>query len=105
MEKLVIFIPLFIFGVISGVIYFWHMWKSIGVYGTQKGKVLMSMIVRLPFPIGASLLGYLIGRFEGIIAVLLGFTTFQIVFLVKKGQALKREMEEELKREINEKKD
>ncbi|MCX7759693.1 MAG: ATP synthase subunit I [Hydrogenothermaceae bacterium] len=102
MANLIIYIPLFILGFISGVIYFWHMWKSIGVYGTEKSKVLMSMIVRLPFPIGAALIGYVLGKFEGIIAVLIGFTTFQIIFLVKKGQALKKELEEELKRQERE---
>ncbi|MCX7738699.1 MAG: ATP synthase subunit I [Hydrogenothermaceae bacterium] len=95
---------LFILGFLSGLVYFWHMWKSIGNYGTKKSKVLMSMVVRLPFPIVASLVGYLIGKFEGIIAVLVGFTTFQIIFLVKKGKALKRELEEELKRESEGKK-
>lgn len=66
----------------------------------------MSMVVRLPFPIGAALVGYVVAKFEGIIAVLVGFTVFQIIFLVKKGQALKKEMEEELARENSvEKKD
>lgn len=81
------------------------MWKSIGSYGTQKSKVLLSMVVRLPFPIGAALLGYLLGKFEGIIAVLVGFTTFQVMFLVKKGQALKKEMEEEIKSKNEDKKE
>lgn len=96
---------LFILGFLSGLVYFWHMWKSIGSYGTEKSKVLMSMVVRLPFPIVASFVGYLIGKFEGIIAVLVGFTIFQIIFLVKKGKALKRELEEELKRESEGKKE
>lgn len=103
---ILIYIPLFILGFLSGVIYFWHMWKSIGTYGAEKSKVLMSMVIRLPFPIGAALIGYMFAKFGGIIAVLVGFTMFQIIFLVKKGQTLKKELEEELKREENnEKKD
>lgn len=96
---LLIYIPLFILGFLSGVVYFWHMWRSIGIYKAKGSKVLMSMIVRLPFPIGAALIGYMVAKFGGIVAVLVGFTTFQIIFLVKKGQTLKKELEEELKRE------
>lgn len=103
---ILLYIPLFILGFVAGLFYFWHMWKSIGSYGTQKSKVLMSMVVRLPLPVGAALAGYMVAKFEGIIAVLVGFTAFQIIFLVKKGQSLKREMEEELAKEENvEKKD
>lgn len=93
---ILIYIPLLILGFLAGIVYFWHMWKSIDSYGAQKSKILMSMVFRLPIPIGAALLGYVVARFEGIIAVLVGFTAFQIIFLVKKGQALKREMEEEI---------
>lgn len=89
---------LFILGFLSGVVYFWHMWKSIGMY-SAKGKIMASMVIRLPFPIVAALVGYLLAKFEGIIAVLVGFTTFQVIFLVKKGSSLKRELEEEIKRE------
>ncbi|MGB9766152.1 MAG: ATP synthase subunit I [Sulfurihydrogenibium sp.] len=90
---------LFILGFVSGVLYFWHMWKSVGTYGAEKNKILMSMVFRVPFPIGAALLGYIIGKFEGVIAVLLGFTTFQVIFLVKKGQQLKKQLEEDLEKE------
>jgi hypothetical protein len=96
---ILIYIPLFILGFVSGVLYFWHMWKSIGTYGAAKNKILMSMVFRVPIPIGAALVGYLIGKFEGVIAVLLGFTTFQVIFLVKKGQQLKKQLEEELEEE------
>lgn len=103
---ILLYIPLFILGFLAGLFYFWHMWKSIDSYGAQKVKILMSMVVRAPFPIGAALLGYVVAKFEGIVAVLLGFTTFQVIFLIKKGQNLKKEMEEELSKEANiEKKD
>lgn len=103
---ILLYVPLFILGFLAGLFYFWHMWKSIGSYGAQKSKILMSMVVRLPLPIGAALIGYVVAKFEGIIAVLVGFTAFQIIFLVKKGQALKKEMEEELAKENSvEKKD
>ncbi len=95
---ILIYILLFFLGFISGVFYFWHMWKSIGSYGADKSKILMSMIFRAPIPIGFALIGYLIGKFEGTIAVLIGFTTFQIIFLVKKGSQLKKELEEEVKK-------
>jgi hypothetical protein len=77
------------------------MWKSIGTYGSEKNKILMSMIFRVPIPIGSALLGYMIGKFEGVIAVLIGFTTFQIIFLIKKGQQLKKQLEEEVEKEDN----
>ncbi|WP_245596369.1 ATP synthase subunit I [Sulfurihydrogenibium subterraneum] len=96
---ILIYIPLFILGFISGILYFWHMWKSIGTYGAAKNKILMSMVFRVPIPIGAALVSYLIGKFEGVIAVLIGFTAFQVIFLVKKGKQLKKQLEEELEKE------
>ncbi len=98
---ILIYILLFFLGFIGGVFYFWHMWKSIGSYGADKSKILMSMIFRAPIPIAFALIGYLVGKFEGIISVLIGFTIFQIIFLVKKGSQLKRELEEEAKKEDN----
>lgn len=98
---ILLYIFLFVLGFISGVLYFWHMWKSIGTYGAQKNKILMSMIFRVPIPIGAALLGYIIGKFEGVIVVLIGFTVFQTIFLVKKGQQLKKQLEEEIEKENN----
>jgi len=102
---IIIYTVLFILGFIAGLIYFWHMWRSIGIYGANKSKILSSMIFRAPVVIAAALLGYMIGKFEGIIAVLIGFTTFQIIFLVKKGSQLKKELEEALKEENLEKTD
>ncbi len=93
-EKLIFYIPLFFLGVVAGFFYFYHMWKSIVNYGTQKSKLFSSMFVRLIFPIAAVLLGSLAG-IGGIISVLLGFTTFQLVFLIRKGTQLKKQVEEE----------
>ncbi|WP_297889931.1 ATP synthase subunit I [Sulfurihydrogenibium sp.] len=98
---ILVYILLFILGFLSGLMYFWHMWKSIGTYGAQKNKILMSMVFRVPIPIGAALIGYLVGKYEGVISVLIGFTVFQIVFLVKKGQQLKKQLEEEVEKENN----
>jgi len=98
---IIIYTGLFILGFIAGLIYFWHMWKSIGTYGANKSKILSSMIFRAPVVIAAALLGYVVAKFEGIIAVLIGFTTFQIIFLVKKGSQLKKELEEEALKEEN----
>jgi hypothetical protein len=98
---IIIYTGLFILGFIAGLIYFWHMWKSISTYGANKSKILSSMIFRAPVVIAAALLGYMVAKFEGIIAVLIGFTTFQIIFLVKKGSQLKKELEEEALKEEN----
>ena len=96
LEKLIIYIPLYFLGLIAGFFYFYHMWKSLVEYGTNKKRLMFSMLFRLPFPIIAVLLGSLAG-IGGIIAVLLGFTTFQTIFLIKRGTKLKKEVEEEAK--------
>ncbi|WP_456400873.1 ATP synthase subunit I [Persephonella sp.] len=92
--KVLFYFPLFLLGLISGFFYFSHMWKSINIYGTEKNKVLKSMLIRLPIPILSVLLGSLAGV-GGIISVLLGFTVYQIFFLVKTGKRLKEEIEKE----------
>ncbi|WP_457622420.1 ATP synthase subunit I [Persephonella sp.] len=92
--KVLFFFPLFILGIVAGFFYFSHMWRSINIYGTEKNKILKSMIIRLPIPIIAVLIGSFAGV-GGIISVLLGFTTFQIYFLVKTGKKLKEEIEKE----------
>ncbi|NPA57815.1 MAG: ATP synthase subunit I [Aquificae bacterium] len=95
--KVVFYFPLFLLGMAVGFIYFTHLFKSINTFGTDKGKVLRSMLIRLPLPIIAVLLGSLAG-IGGIISVIAGFTVFQIYFLVKVGTQLKREVEEEAQR-------
>jgi len=90
----IFYFPLFLLGVLAGFLYFTHLFKSITAFGVDKGKVMRSMIIRLPIPIIATLLGGLAG-IGGIISVLAGFTVFQIYFLVKVGSQLKKEVEEE----------
>ncbi len=92
--KILLFFPMFLLGITAGFFYFTHMWKSINIYGAEKNKVLKSMLIRLPIPIIAVLTGSLAG-IGGIISVLVGFTTFQIFFLVKTGKKLKDEIEKE----------
>ncbi len=96
-EKVFIYIPLFFLGVVAGFFYFYHMWKSLVEYGANRKRLLFSMLFRLPFPLIAVLIGSLAG-IGGIVSVLLGFTTFQTIFLIKRGSKLKREVEEEAKR-------
>ncbi len=93
--KALLYFPLFLIGLAAGFFYFSHLWKSVNIFGPEKGKILKSMIVRLPVPIVAVLLSAYIAGVGGIISVLLGFTTFQIVFLTKMGLKLKKEVEEE----------
>ncbi len=97
LEKLVIYIPLFFLGFIAGFFYFYHMWKSLVEYGANRKRLMFSMFFRLPFPLVAVLLGSLAG-IGGIVSVLLGFTVFQTIFLIKRGIKLKREVEEEAKK-------
>ncbi len=92
--KVLFYFPLFILGLLAGFFYFTHLFKSVNMYGTEKGKVLRSMFLRLPIPIIAALIGSVAG-IGGIVSVLVGFTTFQIYFLVKVGTKLKKEVEEE----------
>jgi len=92
--EILFYFPLFILGVIAGFFYFTHLLKSVNAFGTDKGRVMRSMLIRLPIPIVAVLVGSLAG-IGGIISVLLGFTAFQIYFLVKVGSQLKKEVEEE----------
>jgi len=96
-EKVFIYIPLFFLGVVAGFFYFYHMWKSLIEYGANRKRLLLSMLFRLPFPLIAVLIGSLAG-IGGIISVLLGFTAFQTIFLIRRGFKLKREVEEEAKR-------
>ncbi len=93
--KVILYFPLFIIGLIAGFFYFSHLWKSVNIFGTEKSKIMMSMIIRLPIPIVAVLLGAFLAGIGGIVSVLVGFTLFQIVFLVKMGIRLKKEVEEE----------
>ncbi|WP_457626329.1 N-ATPase subunit AtpR [Persephonella sp.] len=95
------YFPLFILGVIAGFFYFTHLFKSVNAFGTDKGKVMRSMLIRLPIPIAAALIGSLAGV-GGIISVLIGFTVFQIYFLVKVGTRLKKEVEEEAEKAAQE---
>ncbi|NPA12967.1 MAG: ATP synthase subunit I [Aquificae bacterium] len=95
--EVLFYFPLFILGVVAGFFYFTHLYKSVSNFGADKGKVLKSMIIRLPIPIVAVLIGSLAG-IGGILSVLFGFTAFQIYFLVKVGTKLKREVEEEAER-------
>ncbi|WP_029522531.1 ATP synthase subunit I [Persephonella sp. KM09-Lau-8] len=95
--EVLFYFPLFILGLVAGFFYFTHLFKSINNFGTDKGKVLRSMIIRLPIPVIAVLIGSLAG-IGGIISVMVGFTTFQIYFLVKVGTQLKKEVEEEAER-------
>ena len=100
--KVLLYFPLFLVGLAAGFFYFSHLWKSVNIFGPEKGKILKSMIVRLPVPILAVLLSAYIAGIGGIISVLLGFTTFQIVFLTKMGLKLKKEVEEEAEKLSNE---
>ena len=99
----IVYFSLFILGFIAGFFYFYHMWKSIGTYGAKKSKILLIMIFRAPIVIISALIGYFLAKFEGIIVVLIGFTTFQIIFLIKKGSQLKKELDEYIKEENIEK--
>jgi fatty acid desaturase len=99
--KVLLYFPLFILGLIAGFFYFSHLWKSINIFGTEKNKILMSMLIRLPIPIAAVLVAAFIAGVGGIISVLVGFTVFQIVFLVKMGIKLKKEVEAEALKEEN----
>ncbi|ACO04647.1 MAG TPA: ATP synthase subunit I [Persephonella sp.] len=101
--KILLYFPLFILGIVAGFFYFSHMWKSINIYGAEKNKILKSMLIRLPIPIVAVLIGSIAG-IGGIISVLVGFTTFQIYFLVKTGKRLKEEIEREAEESENENK-
>ena len=92
--EVLFYFPLFILGIVASFFYFTHLFKSISNFGTDKGKILRSMIIRLPIPIVAVLIGSLAG-IGGIISVMVGFTVFQIYFLVKVGTKLKKEVEEE----------
>ncbi len=93
--KVLLYFPLFILGVVAGFFYFSHLWKSVNIFGTDKGKILMSMVIRLPIPIVSVLIAAFVAGVGGIVSVLLGFTVFQIVFLVKMGSKLKKEIDEE----------
>ena len=93
--KVLLYFPLFLVGIAAGFFYFSHLWKSINIFGTEKNKILMSMLIRLPIPIGAVLFAAFVAGVGGIISVLVGFTIFQIVFLVKMGIKLKKEVEAE----------
>ncbi|WP_457639992.1 ATP synthase subunit I [Persephonella sp.] len=95
--EVIFYFPLFLLGLLSGFLYFTHLFKSVNNFGTDKGKVMKSMLIRLPVPIIAVLLGSLAG-IGGIISVLVGFTVFQVYFLVKVGAQLKKEVEEEAER-------
>jgi len=99
--KILVYIPLFFIGFIAGILYFSHMWKSIHTFGTDKSKVFLSMILRVPIPIIASFIGYFIAGLNGILSVLAGFTVFQIIFLIKKGKDLKNQVEKEFSNENN----
>ncbi len=99
--EVLLYFPLFILGLIAGFFYFSHLWKSINIFGTEKNKILMSMLIRLPIPIAAVLVAAFIAGVGGIISVLVGFTVFQIVFLVKMGIKLKKEVEAEAVKEEN----
>ncbi len=101
--KVILYFPLFIVGLIAGFFYFSHLWKSVNIFGTEKSKIMMSMIIRLPIPIIAVLSGAFLAGVGGIVSVLVGFTLFQIVFLVKMGIKLKKEVEEEAKNLENQK--
>ncbi len=97
--KVLLYFPLFIAGLIAGFFYFSHLWKSVNIFGPQKSKIMMSMIVRLPVPIVVVLIGAYLAGVGGIVSVLLGFTTFQLFFLVKMGKKLKKEVEEEAEKQ------
>ena len=97
-KELLLYFPLFIIGMIAGFFYYAHMWKSIHNYGTSKHKLMCSMIFRLPFPLIAVAIGWYTAHFGGIIAVIVGFSVFQVFFLMKKGAQLRKEVEEEAKK-------
>ena len=101
--SIIIYVGLFVLGFIAGFFYFYHMWKSIAAYGASKSKILSSMVFRAPIVIISALIGYFLAKFEGIIAVLVGFTAFQIIFLVKKAGQLKKELDDYIKEENLEK--
>ncbi len=103
--KVLWYFPLFLIGLGAGFFYFSHLWKSVNIFGPQKGKILKSMIVRLPIPIIAVLFSAYVAGVGGIVSVLVGFTVFQIVFLTKMGIKLKKEVEEEAKRLENSQED
>ncbi len=96
--KVLWYFPLFLLGLGAGFFYFSHLWKSVNIFGPNKGKIIKSMIVRLPVPIIAVLFSAYVAGVGGIISVLVGFTVFQIVFLTKMGIKLKKEVEEEAKK-------
>ncbi|RMD45634.1 MAG: ATP synthase subunit I [Aquificota bacterium] len=95
MEKLFLYyILFFIIGIGAGAFYFQNLWKSISQHKTDKGKLIFSSFLRFPVPIIAAILGGFFAGVGGIIAVIAGFSVFQIYYLIKKGSQLKKDLEE-----------
>lgn len=93
----IIYIPLFIAGLIFAYFYFLHMLRSLQVEKVTTGKLIKSLFIRLPIPIIGLLIAGFLGKIWGILSFFAGFTVYQIYFLVKIGKRLKEEVEEEAK--------
>jgi len=94
LKILVLYIIFFSLGVLSGAFYFKNLWKSVSQHKTDEGKLIFSSFLRFPVPIIAAILGGFFVGVGGIIAVIVGFSVFQIYYLIKKGSQLKKDLEE-----------
>ena len=95
MFKILIYIPLFFLGVGISYFYFTNMVKNLSTESITKSQIIKGMILRLPVPvIGFFLAGFIAG-IGGILSLFVGFTVFQIYFLVKAGSKLKLEIEKD----------
>ena len=91
----VIYIPLFIAGLVFAYFYFLHMIRSLQIEKVSTGKLIKSLFIRLPIPIIGLLIAGFFGKIWGILSFFAGFTVYQIYFLVKVGKNLKEEVEKE----------
>lgn len=91
----VIYIPLFIAGLVFAYFYFLHMIRSLQIEKVSTGKLIKSLFIRLPIPIIGLLIAGFLGKIWGILSFFAGFTVYQIYFLVKVGKNLKEEVEKE----------
>jgi len=94
MAYLLIYIFLVFLGALSGAFYFRNLWRSVSEHKTNKGRLIFSSFLRFPVPLVSAIIGGFLAGVGGIIAVIAGFSIFQVIYLIKKGSQLKQDLEE-----------
>jgi len=95
MIKILVYLLLFFAGLGVGYVYFTNMIKNLDIENVSKGKLIKSMLFRLPIPVIAFFLAGFVAGVSGILSLFAGFSVFQIYYLIKVGGKLKEEIEKE----------